>query len=92
MNPLNYAVARWLVRVPNISLVNLIAERRVVPEFIQDELRPQVVADALLPLLDPASAERRTMVADLDGVRASLGQPGASDRVAAMAIALASGS
>ena len=90
MNPLNYLVARTLVRIANISLVNLIAERRVVPEFVQDALQPQAVASALEPLLDPSSPQRRTMVADLDAVRAALGQPGASERVAAMLTDLAS--
>jgi lipid-A-disaccharide synthase len=84
MNPINFAIAKTFVRVPNISLVNLIAERRVVPEFIQDALKPRGVADALEPLLEPASPQRRAMVADLDGVRAALGQPGASERVATL--------
>lgn len=92
MNPINYFVARSLVKVANISLVNLIAERRVVPEFVQDELRPAKVADALEPLLDHESAQRRTMVADLNAVRAALGQPGAAERVAAMVADVASGS
>jgi hypothetical protein len=41
-------------------------------------------------LLDDASAERRTMIEGLDGVRASLGTPGAAGRVADMAMGLAS--
>jgi hypothetical protein len=47
------------------------------------------VARALEPLLNPASDERRTMVEALHAVRASLGQPGAAGRVAAMALELA---
>jgi lipid-A-disaccharide synthase len=89
MNAINYAVARWLVRVPNIGLVNLIAGRTLVPEFVQDELKPNSVADALEPLLDHGSRERREMVQGLDAVRAALGAPGASNRVASLVSELA---
>src|SRR5205085_6255822 len=46
-NPINYALAKLLVNIADIGLVNLIAGRRLVPEFIQDDLKPQAVADAL---------------------------------------------
>src|SRR5262245_6986024 len=89
MKALNYAVAKWLVRISNISLVNLIAGKRLVPEFVQDDLRPFAVADALAPLLDHASAERQAMVDGLAAVRAALGSPGAAKRVSAMVRELA---
>ena len=88
-NPLTYFAARRLVTIPRIGLVNVVAGREVAPEFVQDALRPRAVADTLWPLLNPASDERRTMVAGLDAVRASLGVPGAAARVAEMAMALA---
>jgi lipid-A-disaccharide synthase len=89
MNVLNYAIASRLINVSNISLVNLIAERTVVPEFVQDELQTKAVADTLEPLLDLNSPKRRAMVNELSAVRAALGEPGASGRVAAMAADLA---
>ncbi|HVX38986.1 MAG TPA: lipid-A-disaccharide synthase [Gemmatimonadaceae bacterium] len=89
MNRVNYAVARAFVKIDNIGLVNLIAERRLVPEFVQDALQPAAVADALEPLLDHASAARRAMVEGLRAVRASLGEPGAAGRVASMVLELA---
>ena len=88
-SPLTYFAARRLVKIPNIGLVNVVAGRQVAPEFVQDALQPQAVAEALGPLLDDASPERRTMIAGLDGVRASLGTPGAAGKVAEMAIGLA---
>jgi lipid-A-disaccharide synthase len=86
---ITYAAARRLVRIPHIGLVNVVADREVAPEFVQDALVPERVADVLSELLDPLSARRAAMVAELDRVRASLGQAGAADRVAAMAIELA---
>ena len=88
MAPLSYALARRVVKVPHIALANLIAERRVAPEFVQDAATPQALADALLPLLDEASPERREMVQGLSAIRGKLGGPGASARVAEIAGAL----
>jgi len=86
---LDYAVGKWIVKIPYIGLVNIVAGRLVAPEFVQDALEPIAVADALEPLLDLESAERRAMVAALDAVRASLGTPGAATRVAEIAMDLA---
>ena len=88
-SPITYAAAKWLVKIPNIGLVNVVAGRRLAPEFVQDALQPFALADALGPLLDPASGERRTMIEGLAAVRTALGTPGAAARAAAMAIELA---
>jgi lipid-A-disaccharide synthase len=88
MAPLSYALARRVVKVPHIALANLIAERRVAPEFVQDAATPRALADALLPLLDGESPERREMVEGLSAIRGKLGGPGASARVAQIAAEL----
>jgi lipid-A-disaccharide synthase len=87
---LTYAAARRLVKIPHIGLVNVVAGYELAPEFVQDALQPAAVADRLAPLLVHGSAERNAMIAGLDAVRASLGEPGAAGRVAAMAVDLAS--
>ena len=89
--PLNYLVAKSLVRIPHIALVNVVAGREVVREFVQDALQPKAVADTLEPLLNLDGGERRTMIAGLADVRESLGTPGAAARVADMALTLAGG-
>jgi lipid-A-disaccharide synthase len=86
---ITYAAARRLVTIPYIGLVNVVAGRDVAPEFVQEALIPGRVADALAPLLDPRSARRAEMVAQLTAVRDMLGQPGAADRVARVALELA---
>ena len=84
-HPLTYFAAKRLVKVPNIGLVNVVAGKRVAPEFIQDDLTVPDVADALEPLLDPSSERRRAMVSELEAVRRQLGEPGAAARVATIA-------
>jgi lipid-A-disaccharide synthase len=87
---ITYAAARRLVRIPFIGLVNVVAGRQVAPEFVQDALIPARVADALEPLLDRGSPQRAAMIAELAEVRGMLGQAGAAERVATMALSLAS--
>jgi lipid-A-disaccharide synthase len=88
-NSLTYAAARRLVKIPDIGLVNVVAGRRVAPEFVQDALRPRNVADALEPLLDHGNAIRDEMLTELAAVRTALGTAGAARRVATMALELA---
>jgi lipid-A-disaccharide synthase len=88
-NALTYAAARRLVKIPDIGLVNVVAGRRIAPEFVQGALRPTSVANALEPLLDPRSALRAEMLTELAAVRAALGTAGAARRVASMALELA---
>ncbi len=90
VHPLTYRVARRLVNVDRIGMVNLLAGGRIAPEFIQS-LPVAPIAEALLPLLEHDSAARRTMIEGLRRVGERLGEPGAPRRVAGMARQLLSG-
>jgi len=85
MNALSYHLARRLVRVPWIGLVNLVADRQVAPELVQAAVTPAALATAVLPLLDPDSPERRAQLEGCVEVRARLGGHGAAERAAAIA-------
>ncbi|MDH4185767.1 MAG: lipid-A-disaccharide synthase [Nitrospira sp.] len=83
--PVTYRLARWLINVKWIGLVNLVAGRSVVPELIQEEATAERLCQEVLRLLrDPAAY--RDMQEALVQVRQSLGTPGASRRAAEVAL------
>lgn len=68
VNPISAALVRRMVKVPYVSLLNLLAGREVVPELLQRDCTPERLAAALRPLLeDPAAA-----AAQRDGFAATL--------------------
>src|SRR6202795_2454597 len=83
-------LAKPLVRTSYFSMVNLIAERGVVPELIQKDFTPAKVAEEVLRLLNDPRA-REELRAGLAEVRRRLGPPGAVDRAADAIAALLSG-
>lgn len=78
---LTYRLARWLIRVKWIGLVNLVAERSIVPEVIQDEVTADRLVEEMRRLLTDSIAYNE-MRRDLQQVRCALGEPGASFRAA----------
>ena len=90
MSRLSWWIARRLVNIPDIGLVNVVAGRRIAPEFLQDEVEPEVLAPVVLDLLREPD-KRRAMTSELREVRSRLGTPGASSRVAELALDMADG-
>ena len=70
-HPLTFWLARRLVQVPRIGLVNLVAGEALAPEYLQDEATPEALARAVGPLLEDGVARDR-MLEGLARVRASL--------------------
>jgi len=81
VSPLTATLARPLVRTPYFAMVNLIAEKQVVPELVQDAFTPENVAGETLRLLQDPNA-RATVRNGLAEVRSRLGPPGAVGRAA----------
>jgi lipid-A-disaccharide synthase len=90
VTPLTALLVKPLVRMPYFSMVNLIAERRLVPELIQKDFTPSKVAEEVLRLLGDPRA-REDLRSGLAEVRHRLGPPGAVDRAADAIVALLSG-
>jgi len=84
MAPLTYFIARRLVEVPWIGMPNIILQRPVFPELIQDEVTGAAVAAALRSL----AARRDEIRGAFAELRRLLGEPGAAGRAADMALAL----
>lgn len=74
VTPLTWMLGRRLVKVPFLSMVNLVAERQVVPELIQDDMTPEKLAAEARRLLDDP-AVRDAQKAGLADVKARLMPP-----------------
>jgi lipid-A-disaccharide synthase len=81
---LNYALAKRLIKIPDVGLVNVLLGERVAPELVQHEATPAALADAVHALLTDG-ARRAQTIARFRGLREQLAQGGGSERVAAMA-------
>jgi lipid-A-disaccharide synthase len=81
VSPLTATLAKPLVRTPYFAMVNLIAEKKVVPELVQSEFTPERVAQETLQLLQEPNA-REAQRRGLEEVRKRLGPPGAVERAA----------
>jgi lipid-A-disaccharide synthase len=83
----SYWIARALIRVDHIGLVNLVAEKEIAPELIQKEVNPQRIADEAFRILrDPILS--RKMAESMGEVRQKLGEPGAAQRAAHIVLSL----
>ena len=77
----SYLLARLLIRIPRIGLANIVAGKRVVPEFIQQKARAKEIAKVACHWLSNPGLMRETRK-ELRRVKEKLGTPGASKRAA----------
>ena len=78
---LTYEIGRRVVKVPHLGIVNILAGREVVREFIQHAATPEPLASELSRLLDDPVAQK-TLQDEMTAVVATLGQGGAYARTA----------
>ena len=79
--PLTYLLARLLVKIEHIGLVNILAGEGIVEEWIQSKAEPQTVARSLQRLIE-SPASRQSLQYRLAETAAKLGGPGAHERAA----------
>jgi len=81
MDFLNYLLYRPQVKLPYIGMVNIVAEKKIVPEFIQFQAVPEEIAKYALQILtNPAEAKK--IQSNLRDIRLLLGETGAARRAA----------
>jgi lipid-A-disaccharide synthase len=85
VSPLTYAIARRLVKVPHVAMVNLIAGKRVVPELIQSDFTAENIVREIERLI-PDSPPRQSMMEELARIHDLL-QTGRGEGDAGAAIA-----
>jgi lipid-A-disaccharide synthase len=81
-----YFAARLVIKTEHLGMPNVLAGREIVPEFVQDEARPQAISAAVLKLLSEPAA-RDLMTLEFDAIIAKLGESGASEKAARTIIA-----
>ena len=84
---LTYQIGKRIVTVKSLTMPNLLANEEVFPEFVQNDATPENLAGAALELLqnEPARAQIKSQLAK---IISSLGEPGASQRAAAVILSL----
>jgi lipid-A-disaccharide synthase len=81
LNPLTYWMARLLVKIPLVGLVNIVAGEGVVPELIQDKVTAENISAEVLALLRDPEKEQAVRERLLQ-IKKSLGEPGVMKVVA----------
>ncbi len=74
-------LGRPFVKIDTFGMVNLVAERKIAPELIQDDFTPESAAREIVTLLTDEGARTR-MIEAIRDVKRKLGGPGASRRAA----------
>ncbi len=82
---ISFWLGKVFIKVPHIGLVNLIAGKMIVPEFIQDEVTPRGLAEEVLIILEDERKKRHVM-RELEMVKKRLGSGGASEKAAKIAV------
>ena len=82
VSPITWLLAKLIVKIDCSSIVNLIAGEKIVPEFLQSEMKPDIIKNKLLELIDEDSKSRKQMMEDFQIIKNKLGAPGVYASVA----------
>ena len=81
----SYLLAKWMIKVKYISLVNLVMDKEVVKELIQSDLTEKNIVTELERLLHDGKRQRQ-ILEDYDELRDRLGNAGASEKAAEIVV------
>ena len=86
LSKISWYIAKIVSRVKYSSIVNLILNKKVVPELLQDKMNSKNIIKEVTPLLDLKSFKRKKMLSDFNEIRKTLGIPGVYKRAASLII------
>jgi lipid-A-disaccharide synthase len=86
-SPITYQIAKSLIKIPFVGLVNVVAGEKIVPEFIQGDCRGDLISNEMHKFLNKKDY-RDEMRAKISAVKSKLGAPGASRKTAEAALAM----
>ena len=82
MSSTTWFIAKNLTKLKYSSIVNIIANKEILPEFLQERMNAELILKKLRPLLNEHSIERKTMIGELQKIKLLLGEPGVYGRIA----------
>jgi lipid-A-disaccharide synthase len=85
VNTFTAMMVKWMLKIPYISLCNIVAGDAVVKELLQEYVTAKSISDEVLKILHDETY-RNTMKGKLSGIRDKLGELDAADNVADIAI------
>lgn len=91
VSPLSFRIGKRVIKVPYVGLVNLIAGEEVAPELLQDDVKPQIMAERAMKILNNNEIKNK-IKEKLARVKNLMGSPGASARTARIAFDIMKGS
>ena len=86
LSKISWYIAKIVSRVKYSSIVNLILNKKVVPELLQDKMNSKNIIKEVTPLLNLKSFKRKKMLSDFIEIRKTLGIPGVYARAASLII------
>ena len=87
VSPLSYWLGKRLIKIDSLAMANIVAEKKVIPEFIQKDFCSEKIVPVLLDIFSDSKTAQK-MVEGFEEIRQKLGTPGASHRVAGLAISM----
>ena len=86
LSGLTYQMMKWLYKAKYFTLPNVLADEKLIPELLQEEVNPQNIARLLLPMLKKKdSVEQNTLIAKFETLHKSLRKD--ADKQSALAVA-----
>jgi lipid-A-disaccharide synthase len=86
-SPATYHIAKSLIKIPYVGLVNVVAGEKIIPEFIQRDCRPEQIARQM-QIFFKDDNYKNEMLAQVSKIKSKLGQPGASKKVAELVLSI----